>query len=64
MTQWSKTALLNSLSSRSEISHVIVDNPREADECILFPRNTTEKELQSKWILAKKGGYTHLEDIQ
>ncbi|WP_455196261.1 DUF7511 domain-containing protein [Halovalidus salilacus] len=44
--------------------HVLVENSGEADECIFFPEDAADNELQTKWILAKEGSYTHPRDAQ
>ncbi|WP_449271947.1 DUF7511 domain-containing protein [Haloterrigena gelatinilytica] len=54
----------SAISDRSELVHVVVENLRKADECILFPGDATEDELQGKWIRAKEGAYVHSEDAQ
>ena len=54
----------SAISDQSELIHVLVENLREADECVFFPEDATEEELQRKWIRAKEGSYVHPEDVQ
>ncbi|WP_425494334.1 DUF7511 domain-containing protein [Natronoglomus mannanivorans] len=47
---------------RSELDAVVIDNPNSVTECVLYPSNATNEELETMWILAKEGDYTHLAD--
>ena len=55
---------VEAVSGRSELSAVIIDNPSSANECVLYPSDATDEELETMWILAEEGDYTHLEDSQ
>jgi|AntDeeMetagen285_2_1112576.scaffolds.fasta_scaffold18031_2 hypothetical protein len=52
------------VAGRSELGAVVIDNPRSANECVLYPLDATDEELETMWILAEDGDYTLLEDIQ
>jgi hypothetical protein len=54
----------NDISSQSELLQVLIENSREADECVLFPENATDDELQTMWVLAEEGSYIHPKDVQ
>ena len=58
------TPTVEGVSGRSELSAVVIDNPSSANECVLYPSNATDKELETMWILAKEGDYIPLEDSQ
>ncbi|WP_425499098.1 DUF7511 domain-containing protein [Natronosalvus amylolyticus] len=58
------TPTVEGASGRCELSIVVIDNPNSANECVLYPSNATDKELEKMWILAEEGDYTHLEDSQ
>ena len=47
-------------SGRSELSAVVIDNPNSANECVLYPSDATDEELETMWILAEEGDYSPL----
>ena len=49
---------------RSELDAVIIDHPHSANECVLYPSDATDDELETMWILATEGDYTSLVDSQ
>ena len=51
-------------SDRCELAAVIIDNPNCLNECILYPSNATDNELETMWILAKGSDYSPLADIR
>jgi len=57
MTQAPKNDTASDLSNNIGLNQVIVKNSRKANECILFPKNVPDDELQTKWILAREGSY-------
>ncbi|WP_425607428.1 DUF7511 domain-containing protein [Halomontanus rarus] len=58
------TFTVEGASGRSELNTVIIDNPNSANECVLYPLDATDEELETMWIFAKEGDYIHLEDSQ
>ena len=51
-------------SGQAELSVVVIDNPHSANECILYPSDATDEELETMWVRAKEGDYTSLENFQ
>jgi hypothetical protein len=64
MTKPSGNDTSEDVSSQSDLFQVIIENSREADECISFLESATDGELQTMWVLAKKGSYIHPKDAQ
>ncbi|WP_152424863.1 DUF7511 domain-containing protein [Natronococcus jeotgali] len=64
MTEPPESDTSNDISSQSELIQVLIENSREADECILFPENATDDELHTMWVLAEEGSYIHPKDAQ
>jgi hypothetical protein len=64
MTQAPKNGTVSDLSNNPALNQVVVKNSREANECILFPENVPDNELQTKWILAREGSYINPKDAQ
>jgi|GEM_PF-1749442 hypothetical protein len=64
MTQAPKNDTASDLSNNIGLNQVIVKNSRKANECILFPKNVPDDELQTKWILAREGSYINPKDAQ
>lgn len=64
MTQAPKNGTARDPLSNPGLNQVVVKNSREANECILFPENVPDEELQTKWILAREGSYINPKDAQ
>ena len=58
------TPTIEEASDRCELDAVVIDNPSSANECVLYPSDATNDELETMWILATKGDYTPLTDSQ
>jgi hypothetical protein len=64
MTKSTKNNVPNGISNQSKLIQVLIENSREADECVLFPEDATDDDLQTMWVLAKEGSYIHPKDVQ
>ncbi|MDG5821599.1 hypothetical protein [Natronococcus sp. A-GB7] len=64
MTKSTGDDISNDISSRFELLQVLIENSQEADECVLFPENATDEELQTMWVRAEEGSYIHPKDAQ
>jgi hypothetical protein len=64
MTKSPENDTSDDISCQSELLQVLIENSREADECILFPEKATDDELQTMWVLAEEGSYIHPKDAQ
>lgn len=58
------TPTIEEASDRCELDAVVIENPRSANECVLYPSDATDGELETMWILAKGGDYTSLAGSQ
>ena len=45
---------------RCELDAVIIRDPSSVTECVLYPPDATDDELETMWILAEEGDYTPL----
>ena len=52
------------VSDRGELSAIIIDNLSSTNECILYPSDATDEELETMWILAEEGDYSPLAQNQ
>ena len=50
--------------SSPELEHITVENDEAPDECALFPREASERELLTTWITAQEGSYIDLESAR
>ena len=57
---YNKTFTGERVFSRSELSAIIIDNLGSTNECILYPSDATDAELETMWILAEEGDYSPL----
>ena len=48
------------VSDRSELSAIVIDNLSSTNECILYPSDATDAELETMWIVAQEGDYSPL----
>lgn len=55
---------LEEATQRSSIDHALIENETSPDECLLFPRNASERELLHCWIVASEGGFVSLESAR
>lgn len=51
-------------SGRSRVSTVVIENSNSPDECVLYPSDATDEELETVWIVAEEGNYVRLADRQ
>jgi hypothetical protein len=58
------SATFEEASDRSRVSTVVIENPNTPNECVLYPSNATDHELETTWIIAEEGDYTSLSDRQ
>lgn len=58
------TPTIESASDRCELDAVVIDNPSSVNECVLYPADATDDELETMWIHAEEGDYTPLADSQ
>ncbi|WP_306056349.1 DUF7511 domain-containing protein [Natronococcus wangiae] len=47
-----------------ELDHVTIENEDAPNECAIFPRNATEKELMTAWIEAHDDAFVDLESMR
>lgn len=47
-----------------DLDSVTVENEDAPDECALFPREASEDELQTAWIVAHDDGFVSLESMR
>ena len=50
--------------STTELEHVIVENDDAPDECAIFPREGSEEELETTWIVAHDDGFVSLDSMR
>ncbi|WP_049926518.1 DUF7511 domain-containing protein [Halopiger goleimassiliensis] len=46
------------------LEHVTVRNDDAPDECAIFPRNATERQLTTAWIAAQDDAFVALESMR
>ena len=49
-------------SGQSRVSTVVIENPNSPDECVLYPSDANDEELEPMWVIAEEGDYTRLAD--
>ena len=49
---------------QNSISCVVIREPDEIDQCILYPTHTTDDEIKEIYINAEGSGFVSLEDAQ
>lgn len=47
-----------------ELEHVTIENEHAPDECAIFPREASEDELATNWLIANGGGFVSLESMR
>lgn len=55
---------IQDLPVRSELFGIVIDNGLALNECILYPPNATDEELETRWIQAMEGNYVRLDDVR
>jgi len=49
---------------KNSISCVIISEPDEVDQCIMYPTDSTDEEIKEEYINAEGIGFVSLEDTQ
>ncbi|ELY59105.1 DUF7511 domain-containing protein [Natronolimnohabitans innermongolicus] len=50
--------------SSIELDHALIENEDAPDECALFPREVSEDELSTAWIVAHDDGFVSLDTMR
>ena len=51
-------------ASPIELDHVTVENEDAPDECAIFPREASEEQLDTQWIVALEDGFVSLDSMR
>ncbi|MDF9747630.1 DUF7511 domain-containing protein [Natrinema salsiterrestre] len=49
-------------STQRRVSTVVIENPNSPDECVLYPADATDEELETTWVTAEEGDYVRPAD--
>ncbi|WP_425498574.1 DUF7511 domain-containing protein [Natrinema salinisoli] len=56
------SASFEDASTQRRVSTVVIENPNSPNECVLYPSDATDEELETTWVPAEEGDYTRLLD--
>jgi len=51
-------------SWKDSVSCVVISEPDETDQCVMYPTDSTDEEVKEEYINAKGIGFVSLDDTQ